>query len=95
MSQPVPACWITSLLCRESDSGNAKTSPHLTFRMQFYDMDKQMNTNTDSNVAWVNKVRAGSLLLRQPAKSKTGSENIRKLAELVPCIPQFQSDQEK
>ena len=40
-----------------------------------------MNTNTGSNVARVNKVRAGLLPLRRPAKSKPGSKDILKLAE--------------
>ena len=35
-------------------------------------------SHTSSNVAWVNKVRAGLLPLRQPVKSKLGSKRKRK-----------------
>ena len=40
-----------------------------------------MNTDTGSSVARVNKVRAGLLPLRHPAKSKIGSKKILKLAK--------------
>ena len=40
-----------------------------------------MNTDTGSNVARVNNVRAGLLPLRRPAKSKPGSKKILRLAE--------------
>ena len=41
----------------------------------------EMNMDTGSNVARVNKVRAGLLPLRHPVKSKTGSKKIPRLAE--------------
>jgi hypothetical protein len=44
-------------------------------------METEMNMDTGSNVARVNKVCAGLLPLRHPVKSKPGSKKILRLAE--------------
>ena len=55
-----------------------------TIRMQFYGMTMEIYSHTGSNVTRVNKVRAGSLPLQRPVKSKLGSKgNCRMFLKLA------------